>query len=299
VRGELSRRVPNPMPIAGIPESIVRDFTASQASFKRAIELLEPLVAANPQVAEFRFTLALCYRDGSPPWRLRSNAGQENDLQKQAVDILERLVAESPNVPDYRLELAETIARVPPPDRITSEGLERTEADLRRALGIVEGLLTDSGQVPRYRQSTARILERLAGVEWMRRGPEPATASMRRAWNLYSGLADGQPTVPEYGLTALRVGIQFGDLLAWQEEWIESGRVFQECERRVETIAPEEFGEWGWNETQQRIANGLARATEALLRTPPNNSFRQGPDGPPGPRPPGPRPPGGPPRNRG
>ncbi|HRF02147.1 MAG TPA: serine/threonine-protein kinase [Pirellulaceae bacterium] len=252
---------------AGLPEQIRRDFQASQEAFRQGVELLEPIVEANPSIAEFRFTLALCYRDGSPPWRLRGSDGDpSNDLQQRAIDILETLVREAPTVPDYRLELADTIARVPPPDRMTVESLQTTEADLRRALGIVDDLLRDSGQVPRYRQAAARILERLAAVEWLRHGAAKPIDSVRRAWSLYSGLADDYPDQDDYLLSSLRIGIQLGQLLAMQRQWIESGRVYQDSLRRLE--ATDESFLAGpirqFADTQIRL--GITAAEEGLVR---------------------------------
>ncbi len=126
----------------------------------RAIGLLEELVRENPDAADYRFLLALCYRPmgvvvGAPAGRRR------------ALHILEALKRRYPQVADYRYELAATYAWVHVglfPWQGPSIALPETEQALHNALAEARWLVENNPTIPHFARSRALILAKLGAV---------------------------------------------------------------------------------------------------------------------------------------
>jgi eukaryotic-like serine/threonine-protein kinase len=133
-------------PHAGDPEKL-----------KRAIVLLEALVAGDPKKPGYRYLLAQCYREDSGP-----ESGPLPEIER-AEKLLRELVADFPNVADYRYELADTcslldVRNLPP------EEFRRAELRLRSALEQSADLVDGHPYAPDYTSLHVHILHKLARI---------------------------------------------------------------------------------------------------------------------------------------
>lgn len=275
------------------PEDLGPILAASNKAFDEAIAILEPLVARQPGIPEFRFVLALCYRDTSAFRRVDGRLRLNDSGYRKAVEILEQLIEQRPDVPDYRIELAETLTRVIVPERFDGSLFERLDQDLRRAGQLVDDLIAESGDVPRYHQTAIRILERTALLRMLRDGVAEGLDPLRRAWELQSRLADAHPEIADYAVSTIRIGIFYAESLLQAREGIEAGITLNEVQRRRQALDP------AWKhdplilDAAERIYEDLLLAVELSVSPRPADApgrFERGPAGrlgDPGPPPPG------------
>jgi tetratricopeptide (TPR) repeat protein len=142
------------------------------ADFRRALEILEPLAAEFPAVAQYRQALALsrCYH-GYVLTELGRPAEAEDQFRK-GIAILEQLVEVSPTEPQYREELAESHnglgnllmsnASGNVPSYLGQTG--EAEAQYQKALALREKLAADFPIVARYYRDVGGALNNLAGI---------------------------------------------------------------------------------------------------------------------------------------
>lgn len=165
---------------------------------RRAIELLEELVACNTEAPDYRFLLALCYR----PMALVPGAATDaatRSGQRRALKILQALKREYPQVADYRCELAATYAWVHVglfPWQGPSVALMKTEASLHKALKEAQWLVDNNPTIPQYVRSKALILAKLGAVcaEAGRRAE--AARWFGQAVRVQSQLIENRPDLP-------------------------------------------------------------------------------------------------------
>ena len=165
-----------------------------------AIFLFRELAAQYPANPNYRYMLALCYRD------------RDKSLGR-ATEILEQLVRDFPNVPDYRYDLSETYAMPgpPPPPGQTSAALEDR---LRKGLAISEKLAAEYPHVPSYMASEAQIYHKLAEVLRRERQLDEAERCGRKAIALQVSLVSEFPAVPSYQVWLAAFRNSLAELLA-------------------------------------------------------------------------------------
>ncbi len=212
------RRGPGPGPNGPFPNFFPDE---RGDSLRKAVKILERLVAEHPDVPDYRLLLAQCYRDGSFRWFGRGRDSGQQSADK-AVEILQKLVQEYPDVPDYSYDLSETYATEAAQTLFSSEaGDSRRSADipvrpipfsseaadpaarqrsrelLEKALAISEDLVAKHPNIPDYAVSQVYILLRLAGVlqESDRSGAE---SNLRKALDLQSALVRRYPQTTSY-----------------------------------------------------------------------------------------------------
>ena len=97
-----------------------------------------------PEVARYRFLLALCLREAS-----QQPTGGTSGTLNRACKLLEGLVEEYPELPEYRLALAEAYAHSEGgPEWMRQEELEIAEANLAMAAEHARQLVEEHPTVP-------------------------------------------------------------------------------------------------------------------------------------------------------
>jgi eukaryotic-like serine/threonine-protein kinase len=218
---------PEPMP--GMPFMVPEE---RQANLRRAVELLEQLVAQQPRTAEYRHLLARCYREVSLQQLGRDNPSAAKARDK-ATEILQTLVAEHPDDPDYRLDLTETYAmpeaREPlPPSGPDPAAAQRMRERLEIALAISKELVAEHPNIPDYAASQVRIRLQLAEV--LRAPNEPsAEANLRDALELQSALVRRFPQTASYKFPLAIIQGSLAHLYQDQGKLPEACAMLQDC----------------------------------------------------------------------
>jgi serine/threonine protein kinase len=178
--------------------------------FAAAIAILEKLTTEAPEVARYRFLLALCLRETSQ----QRNEGINTTLNR-ACKLLETLVEEYPELPEYRLALAESYAEAEGrPDRMQPEEMVLAETRLAMAAEHARQLVEEHPTVPAYTNSLIHILSRLATSQERHAqemfGPEHRTLmaeserNLRSALELQESLVRREPNVPTFHIWSAR-----------------------------------------------------------------------------------------------
>ena len=155
-----------------------------------AIRILEQLTRENPNIPDYQFLLALCYR----PLRFGlTPAGSSGSAQgrQQAIRILEELKTRYPEVADYRYELTVTYAWVhvgllswQGPMAVPSDA----EQSLLKALDESRWLVAHNPSIPLYARSETLILAKLGTICWKTKRLAEAEDYFRKALETQSGL---------------------------------------------------------------------------------------------------------------
>ena len=159
-RPAFAGRRPNSGPLGSRPpENTFRQERFNH--FAQAIAILEELTRESPDVARYRFLLALCLRESS-----HQNQGSVNATLNRACELLETLVEEYPDLPEYRLALAEAYAQSEGrPGRMEMEDFEMVETSLAMAAEHARQLVEEHPTVPAYTNSLIHIYSRLATTQ--------------------------------------------------------------------------------------------------------------------------------------
>lgn len=203
-------------------------FEAKNENLARAIEILEQLVRASPDVPDYRHLLARCYRE-SPPVDDGGASGAA-----RAAALLEKLVEDNPEVPDYRYDLCVTylVLDLEEPDD-ASRGDNR-HAMLARALAISEALVAEHPNIPDYAVSQVHIRLRMAAV--LRNDPTQAEACLRKAIEVQAALIRRSPENAGYRFSAAVIGQSLADHLLEQNRLPEARTALREALTAFEEI---------------------------------------------------------------
>jgi serine/threonine protein kinase len=176
-RGQAYRRLALIRQDMGDRETAVTDF-------RRALAILEPLVAEFPAVAEYRLALTDSHhRFGD----LLAVLGQRNEAEaefRQALTIGKQLVADFPTVQVYRVELASSQSGLGLLLRDLGR-LAEAEAQQRQVLALFEKLAADFPTVVRYQRGVAAHCTTWLGAcstVTAARSPGPGRRVRRSAW---------------------------------------------------------------------------------------------------------------------
>lgn len=207
--------------------------------FAQAIAILEELMADAPEVARYRFLLALCLRESS---QQRSQGG--NETLNRACELLEKLVAENPELPEYRLALAEAYAHSGSrPDQVRADELELAEASLAMAAEHGRQLVEEHPTVPAYTNSLVHILSRLATTQERHAqefyGSEHRTLmseaerNLRSALELQESLVRREPNVATFHLWSARFRNSIARMLRQQNRLAEARQISEYAIERL------------------------------------------------------------------
>ena len=129
---------------------------------RKAVEILEKLIAENPENSSYRLAMAHCQRDRYF-LSARNHRDEADQARKEASRILEALVASAPHNPDYLYELAETYIMPSRPARGVASPAD-DKKQLQRAVEIGKDLIARYPTSPEYRALLARCYVRVAAV---------------------------------------------------------------------------------------------------------------------------------------
>jgi tetratricopeptide (TPR) repeat protein len=133
--------------------------SASEAEYRRALDIQEKLAADNPAVTENRNFLAIVHNNLGI---LLSNMGRSAEAageHRAAVAIDEKLVADNPNVPDYRNGLATSHTELSGALRRLGRPAEARDT-CDRAIAIREALVQEVPKATKYLSPLAHSYRR-------------------------------------------------------------------------------------------------------------------------------------------
>jgi tetratricopeptide (TPR) repeat protein len=196
-----------------------------------AIAILQDLVARHPEVPDYRYLLARCYRETPPPPFTR-NSQAAADHTRKATEILEKLVEDYPDVPDYRYDLSETYATLDARRPFDSESNDRDDEQraresLEKALAISEELVAEHPNIPDYLTSQVRIRMRLTDLLWQS-DPSRAEANLRKARDTEAALVRHFPQNSSYKIWMAVIDESLGRLLQQREQLPEARTTLEE-----------------------------------------------------------------------
>jgi eukaryotic-like serine/threonine-protein kinase len=222
------------------------DRKEQEDNLRKAVNLLETLVAEHPAVPDYRHLLARCYRELSagPP---RPGARSSPETASKATEILQKLVTDFPDVADYRYDLSETLAQVffPAPWDATAgedrqQAMEAAQQRLREALKISEQLVAEHPNVPDYAASQVHILLSLSGVLRQAKQLADAEESLRKAKSLQAGLVRRYPQTVSYRVSLAIVQGSLADVLGKVDKLPEARTLLEASAQLLEEAVQKE-----------------------------------------------------------
>ena len=239
------------------------DREARNQHLERAITLLTALNQEQPENPEYRYLLALCYRElVAPPGQGHLNA------VRKAIEILEGLVQDFPQIADYRLDLCETYAAIETvepgsPQRV----LPLMEERLRKALVLSEQLTSQHPNVPEYLASQARVHHRLGEVLRQSQRLDDAENHDRKALDIQAQLAKGFPEVVTYQVWEAAFRNSLADLLLRRDKLAEIRAIADTNIARTSRLLKDSPELWYLHgllmESNRTLAAALRRSGEA------------------------------------
>ena len=207
--------------------------------FSDAIALLEELATEAPDVARYRFLLALCLRENS-----QHGDGEMAPELNRACRLLEALVDQYADRPEYRLALAESYAQVEGgPNNHQPADARQAETSLAMAAEHARQLVEEHPTVPAYTNSLVHICGRLASVQERRAqnafGQEyrslmsEAERNLRSALELQESLIRREPNITAYHLWAARFRNSISRMLRQQGRMDESRQMSEYAIERL------------------------------------------------------------------
>ena len=181
----------------GLIQRSLGRYPEAEAAHRRAIVLLEPLVAGAPLVPEYRSELANIQTNLGYLLNALGQYADGEHVLRSAIALGGKLAADYPTVPQYQSVLALSYQNLGSLLRSSGRFAEAEEA-CRQAIALGEKLAADSPSVPGYRSTLADSHRLLVVVlSEMGRGPE-AEQAVRKAIALGEKLAADSPSVPDY-----------------------------------------------------------------------------------------------------
>ena len=219
-------------------------------SLRKAIDILERLVAEHANVPDYCLLLARCYRD-APFKRFGRTGDAAPEATERAIEILQKLVQEYPEVADYSYDLSETYAMQAARSLLFAEGNDSrgradtpvrplpssSEADdpavgqrsrelLEKALAISEDLVAKHPNIPDYASSQVFIRLRLAGI--LRESDQAGSESnLRKALDVQSALVRRYPRTTSYKFGMSMIQESLSALLEEQDNLPEARTMLQ------------------------------------------------------------------------
>ncbi len=259
-----------------------------EGNLRKAIDLLERLVAEHPTAPDYRHWLARCYREVGPWWSGSGSKPLMDGVDKAAA-MLQKLVEEHPDVPDYRYDLSLTLAWLSAWPFSTQTGgpgaEERMRQMLEKAVAISDELVAEHPNIPDYAVFHVRLRMRLADVLW-ETDPGRSETSLRRALDLQAMLARRFPQNDFYQLGLAFIQESLAVFLRDRGELLEARDVTEACIASLTTALKKNPNLWHvrgmlsqshWNLAEilarlhdEQSAAEAARRAEELLPTPPS-----------------------------
>ncbi len=179
-------------------ENKLNHFPASESSYRRAIELLEPLAAdarlgrdARQSLATTQFLLAnLLVRQGNPEKKAEV-------LYQKSLEIGRGLVSDRAATTVDRLRLGQTLKSQADLLRLNG-GLKPAQLDYDGAIGVLETVPEGDEKYPEARTALALAIDSRGWIAFELGHVEMAEKDYRRALDLLAGLVKEFPTIPRH-----------------------------------------------------------------------------------------------------
>lgn len=235
--------------------------TQAEDNHRKALELLERLMEADPSNPEYRLTLARSYRDLAPVLSHWDTAGAV-EVAGNAIEILEALVAEYPTVPLYRYELVLTLSSRDS-RRWGEAGFEEGRRRFERAIELAEELSQEFASVPEYASRYAYTCHKFSEVLREAGHDDEAECMLRQAIDLRRGQVYRFPDVPQFqGYLAYSLG-KLADLVKQRGD-LEEARLLLEESIELRRAQVERLPEGG--RFHESLANAVGQLADVARR---------------------------------
>jgi tetratricopeptide (TPR) repeat protein len=239
--------------------SHLRSYQHAEAviSYRKAYDLLHPLVLANPADQHYRATLVLTLGGQTLDLSPLGRVSELKQVETEALEMAKRLMAEFPDVPAYEELMAWLHAKLSDSWRYTDQAAEALEAS-RARLAAYEKLARAYPKVARYQVQKAYACEALGQVLWYSGRHEEAVEKYRQVSSLLAGLYPADP--------------QLGDYLAWflancpAPQVRDAPRAIQLAKESVKAV-PERTNFWITLGAARYRAGDWTTAIEALTKS--------------------------------
>lgn len=259
MRGPLREMIPSfrrpsfgfPRPGPG-PGGLGGPHDEPNAFLTRAIQRLEPLCQANPDIADYRHLLALCYREITHDFL--------STQMTTAIEMLESICQDFPGNADYRLDLCETYAKVDARAGMRSqEDRAAIRLRLEKALAIADELASQHPYEPDYMVAQVRIHHELGILGRYGNGEQiaPTTSETlqnaeshyRQAWLIQKRLAEDYPDVVYHRVWLTMIQHSLATVLIPQKKLDEARRLLEDSIADLEVMEGDD--------TQAMFARGI------------------------------------------
>ena len=247
----------------------------AEAHFRKAIPLLEKLVAESPTEVEYRRELASSRHGRSIGLRLIGRLQDAEAVGRQAIALWQELATEFANEPDFRLQLGHALWQLREVYSITGRHREAEEV-IRKALKLFEQLNVEFPKEFFYRQEMAFSQRHLALGLRVQGQPEEAAQSMQQAVFLYAGLATDAPNNAFLRHELALCYATLGDYLKDSRRTQDAEDAYRSAVNLLETLAQERAQDanyrrqlpWGLRQQAAflRESNRLPEAEQAYRR---------------------------------
>jgi serine/threonine protein kinase/tetratricopeptide (TPR) repeat protein len=208
----------------------------AEAAYRRAMAIIEQLVAEEPLSHDYRRDLARIQANLGELLRHMGLTAEGEQLLRSAIASWGKLVGERPSVSQYQHELAQDNITL---GRLLLESGERAEAAslFHQAIALLEKLVADAQSEPGYRDALATAHNDLGAMLIEEGRLEDAERSLRRAIELGEKLVADSPSVREYRNTLASRQHNLGALLTNMRRWPEGEHAYRQAIALNEKLA--------------------------------------------------------------
>ncbi|MFO0880678.1 MAG: protein kinase [Gemmataceae bacterium] len=186
------------------------DDEKAQAAYRRAQEMLEPLVQEHPETLDYRHDLASVTHNRATLFRRSRDYAEADALLSRAIQLQQTLVDEEPT-PSRRAELARFYYNRGRLDEDRGES-QAALLSYRTARGLQQALIDEFPSEAVYREELAQTWMNLARVQGIHQ-PGDAERSLQQAIELLDALLREMPTSPSVRQSLVLASLQLGDRL--------------------------------------------------------------------------------------
>ena len=192
----------------------------------RSIELLESLLADEPDNAAYALALARARAAAAKTARLGRNAGRARRQRELAIEAFEALNREYPEAAAFRFELADLLAA-----GATSNAEGRR--DLLRAARLCRDLVNDHPDQLAYQSLDAAVRTRIAALQLVGGHPRRAEATLQDVIETQKAIVASQPDVM---LHQMMLAQSYRNLAEFELRWGETERARDHFDRAIALV---------------------------------------------------------------
>jgi tetratricopeptide (TPR) repeat protein len=217
--------------IPGLPADVT-----PETCYRRSIEILDKLLAANPKSSRVRRDLANSLMQLTLLLGLLGRPAEGETTARRAVDMFAGLAVDFPATADYEVQLAAAHqatgylrARLGRP--------ADAETGYRASVDILDRLIARSPGVPMYKADQANSLMYLAAAMGQQGRLADAEAALVRARDVLSRVHADAPTVPDFRYRLAAVCHNLGNNLVKQHRWPDAAILYRQALDHLDELA--------------------------------------------------------------